>query len=188
MIFLPTDPIHRLGGVVGGGVCGQNICYHVAAFVILFNFDMQHDHVLKQLNFDLLTPYPGSGRGVGICGQIFAAFCCIFWFPLNWYSMWPYSEKGEFWPIGPIPRVGLPASKIFGTMLLHSWFSLIWYTTWPCSDKGEFWPTDPILRVRGMGLCAQNICYHVAAFVIFFHLICNMSMFLKNVLTYWPHP
>ena len=31
------------------GVCGQNSCYHVAAF------DMQHDHVLKKLNFDLLT-------------------------------------------------------------------------------------------------------------------------------------
>ena len=170
--------------------------------------------------------------------------------------MWPYSEKGKFWPIGPIPRVGLSASKIFGTMLLHSWFSLIWYTTWLSSDKGEFavvlllltfcllllplcesvivlcfvvryfmsilvlqsswwgreswllcliclpgvswwlsgsssrchgvvcslwlwyfliiliyyfWPTDPILRVRSMGVCAQNICYHVAAFVIFFN-------------------
>ena len=31
-----------------------------------------------------------------------------------------------------------------------------------------------------MGVCAQNICYHVAAFVIFFNLICNMSMFLKK--------
>ena len=62
--LLPTDPIHRVGGVGGGrGVCGQNICYHVAAFVILFNFDMQHDHVLKKLTFDLLTPSPGSGRG-----------------------------------------------------------------------------------------------------------------------------
>ena len=26
-------------------------------------FDMQHDHVLKKLNFDLLTPTPGSGGG-----------------------------------------------------------------------------------------------------------------------------
>ena len=31
----------------GGGVCGQNICYHVVAF------DMQHEIVLKKLNFDL---------------------------------------------------------------------------------------------------------------------------------------
>ena len=26
-------------------------------------FDMQHDHVLKRLNFDLLTKSPGSGEG-----------------------------------------------------------------------------------------------------------------------------
>ena len=26
---------------------------------------MQHDHVLKKLNFDLLTPYQGSGGGGG---------------------------------------------------------------------------------------------------------------------------
>ena len=39
---------HCMGGGGGGGgggqrVCGQNICYQVAAFV---NFDMQHDRVL----------------------------------------------------------------------------------------------------------------------------------------------
>ena len=37
------------------GVCGQNICYHVVAFVIAFYVDIQHDHVLKKLNFDLMT-------------------------------------------------------------------------------------------------------------------------------------
>ena len=58
----------------GGGGCGQIICYHVAAFVILFNFDMQHDHVLKKLNFDLLTPYPGSGRGGR---HLLANICCL---------------------------------------------------------------------------------------------------------------
>ena len=55
---------------------------------------MQHDHVLKQLNFDLLTPTPGSGGGVGVGG-----------------------------------------------------------------------------------VCGQNICYHAAAFEIFFNLICNMTVF-----------
>ena len=34
----------------GGGVCGQNICYHVAALRYSRNFDMQHDIVLKTLN------------------------------------------------------------------------------------------------------------------------------------------
>ena len=40
---------------------------------------MQHDHVLKKLNFDLLTPYPGCeggsagrGAGEGILGKVFA--------------------------------------------------------------------------------------------------------------------
>ena len=46
----------------GGGLLAKYLL-HVAAFVILFNFDMQHDHVLKKFNFDLLTPSPVSGRG-----------------------------------------------------------------------------------------------------------------------------
>ena len=29
----------------------------------------------------------------------------------------------------------------------------------------------------GGGVCEQNICYHVAAFMIPFNLICNMTMF-----------
>ena len=41
--------------------------------------DMQHDHVLKKLNFVLLTPTPGSG---GVCGQYIcyhvAAFVILF--------------------------------------------------------------------------------------------------------------
>ena len=40
-------------------------------------------------------------------------------------------------------------------------------------------PTDPILSVGGGGgggLCEQNIYYQVAAFVIIFNLICNMTM------------
>ena len=31
---------------------------------------MQHDHVLKQLNFDLLTQPPGSGSGGGGRGDL----------------------------------------------------------------------------------------------------------------------
>ena len=44
--------------VSGWGVCGQNICYHVAAFRDYNIFNIQHDHVLKKLNFDFLTPIP----------------------------------------------------------------------------------------------------------------------------------
>ena len=62
-----------------GGVCGQNSCHHVAAFCGSIYFNMQHDHVLKKLNFDPLTPIPrvlGGGRGVSgqnICYHV-AAF------------------------------------------------------------------------------------------------------------------
>ena len=52
--------------VSGGGVCWQNICYHVAAFVIPFNLICNMTIFWKKLNSDLLTPSPGSGR---ICGQ-----------------------------------------------------------------------------------------------------------------------
>ena len=55
------------GGGYGRGICGQNICYHVAALVILFNLICNMTHVLKKLNFDLLTPTPGSGC-VCVCG------------------------------------------------------------------------------------------------------------------------
>ena len=38
---------------------------------------MQHEHVLEKLNFDLVTPSPGSGGGGGVgglrpAGKIFA--------------------------------------------------------------------------------------------------------------------
>ena len=36
----------------------------VAAFVVPFSMDMQHDHVLKKLTFDLLT-HPPRVRGMG---------------------------------------------------------------------------------------------------------------------------
>ena len=82
------------------------------------------------------------------------------------------------------------AGKIYATTFPHSWFYLIWYAIWPCSGKVEFWPLDS--RVRGWGwagLCGQNICYHVAAFVFPFNVICNMIMFQESwILTFWPHP
>ena len=46
----------RSGRWGGGGVCGKNICYHVAVFCDSNKFDMQHDHLLKKLNFDLFDP------------------------------------------------------------------------------------------------------------------------------------
>ena len=51
----------------GWGGCGQNICYHVAVLAIPSNLICKMTmHVLKMLNFDLLTPSGGGG------GKIFA--------------------------------------------------------------------------------------------------------------------
>ena len=47
----------------GAGVSRQNICYHVATFLDSLQFDMQHGHLLKKLNFDLLTPSLRVVRG-----------------------------------------------------------------------------------------------------------------------------
>ena len=53
--------------------------------------------------------------------------------------------------------------------------------------KVEFWHLDPQCWLGGV--CWQNISYHVAAFVIPFHLICNMTMFWRSwILSFWPHP
>ena len=73
-------------------VVGRNICFHVAAFRDSLLFDIQHEYVLKKLNFYLLTQSLRS-------------------------------------------------------------------------------------RGAGKGVCSQNICYHAAALVIPFNLICNMTMF-----------
>ena len=54
------------------GVCGLNICFQVGCCICdSIYFDMQHDRVLKKLNFDLLTPSPGS---LWVCGQNLMAF------------------------------------------------------------------------------------------------------------------
>ena len=44
---------------------------------------MQHDHVLEKLNFDFLTPTPGGGGRVGVCGQISATMLLHFMIPFN---------------------------------------------------------------------------------------------------------
>ena len=49
-----------------GGVCGQNIDYHVAAYVILFHnlickMTLGGGSGVRSFDFVLLTPSPGSG-------------------------------------------------------------------------------------------------------------------------------
>ena len=49
-------------------------------------FVMQHDHVLKKLNLNLLTPLPRSGVGGGVgrvCGQNICDHVAAFMIPLS---------------------------------------------------------------------------------------------------------
>ena len=66
------------------------------------------------------------------------------------------------------------AGKLLATMLLHLLFHLICYTTWQFFEEVEFLTIVPTKgRRRGFG---ENICYHVAAFLILFNLIDNVTM------------
>ena len=103
-------------------------------------------------------------------------------FPLIWYATWLLSVKDIVWPFDPIPWVkGVSVAKTFATMLLPASSALIWYATWLLSEKIyslTFWP-HPL----GQGcFCGQNICYHVAASVVSFNLICNMTIFWKSLI------
>ena len=103
---------------------------------------MQYDHVLKKLNFNLLTPRALGGS----------------------------------------------AGEIVATLWLHLWFHLSWCATWPCFEKVNFDILAPPPGSGGgrRGLCGQNICYQVSAFVILFNLVCNLTMFWKSwILTFW---
>ena len=155
---------------------------------------MQHDHVLKIFNFDILILPPKSIQGVGhrsliqnyvwyvsyilyLCLQLLPC-CCIrdsfdvqhdhALIKLNFDLL-----RGEW----------RAAGKKFATILLHSRFPLIWYVTWSCSKIVEFQPLDPQGQGEGRG-CGQNVCYHIAAFPIPFNLIWNMTMFCKSYI--WP--
>ena len=59
---------------MGLGVYRQIICDHVFAFVIPFEFEMQHETVLKKLNFDLLDIIV-KGWGWGL-QENYLVLCC----------------------------------------------------------------------------------------------------------------
>ena len=55
-------------------ICGQNICYRVIVFMILFDLIMQHDYILKTLDFYHLQ---GSQGGRGVMQAKYLAPCCF---------------------------------------------------------------------------------------------------------------
>ena len=82
---------------------------------------------------------------------------------------------------------GFSAGKIFATSLLHFMISFKLMQHAHVPKKLNFDLLTP--STWSWGCCGQNICYHIAAIVILFKLICKMTMFRKSwILTYWPHP
>ena len=68
-------------------------------------FDMQHDHVQKNLNLALWTLPSGSGCWGMSVGKIFATVLLHSWFHLIWYATWACSVKNNFWVFDPTQRV-----------------------------------------------------------------------------------
>ena len=180
--FWPTDPILRVGG---GGLGGQNICYHVAALVILFNLICNMTLFWKSWILSYL-PHP-QGRGWS-AGKIFVtmllhAFVILFNLIYNMTVFWK-SWMLTYWPHQH--GLGVAAGKIFATILLQSWFSLIWNAKWPCSEKVEFWPTDPIPRIRGGGGLFSGKIFATMLLHSEFSLIWHATWPYSE--KYWLHP
>ena len=129
-----------------------------------------------------------------LCSISFYAICnmAMFWKTPFWYATWPCFEKVEYWhltkPPGPewgwgclrakylLPcccsRDSLKFDMQHGHVLKKLNFDLL--IPYPRFVEGV------CVCVGGGGVCRQNICDHVAAFVIPFNLICNMNVFCKS--------
>ena len=77
-----------------GGVCGQNICFHVAIFLYSIWFYMQHDRNREKLNCDFMTL-----RSVGGMRAKKMQPCYYFsWFHIIYYSPTGYIRSNSiFW-------------------------------------------------------------------------------------------
>ena len=127
---------------------------------------------------EMLWPFDPTIGAEGTCKDRLCV-CMVPYapFPLIWYATRLLSEKNVL-TFDPTTGVeGVCKDKICGCMLLHSSFPLIWYAAWLCSEKVNF---DP--WAGGGGVYGQNICYHVAACVIPFSLICNMTILWESLI------
>ena len=90
---------HPLGR---GYVCRQNICYHVAASVVSFNWICNMTTFRKKYIVWPFDPTPWV-EGVSV-GKIFATMLLQKSSALIWYATWPYSEKSLILTSAPPPK------------------------------------------------------------------------------------
>ena len=130
----------RRGG--GGGrdeVCVQKICYHVAAYVILFIWYATWQ-CSERVEFWPSAPPPlqESGGGGGLRAEYLLPCCCIRDSILFYMQHDHVLQKLNFKLLTPSPGcvcvcvgvVGGSAGQIFATILLHASFPLIAWFLW----------------------------------------------------------
>ena len=130
-------------------------------------FDLQHGHVLKKFNFDLLTPSKGKR---GIRWQIFATMLLHLVIPFSLICNMTMLWKSYFDLFTQSPGSGgggFCGQNICDPVAasLNTWISII---IWKMTMFWKSWilTFDPNSRVVGGGGWWQNICYHIAASVI----------------------
>ena len=154
---------------------------------------MQYDHVLKKLNFNLLTLWVEGGGSVGI---IFATMLHVAApvIPFNLICNMTMLWKSLILPLTPPPKstqgsdTGLRSKVRFDMFLIYCTSVCICYHVAAFAIPFDMQHDNVLkkfilnlLTPRALGgVCGGNICYHVAAFVIPFKLICNMTRFWKS--------
>ena len=179
---------------MGGGVCAQNICYHVAAFRDSFNL-ICNITIFWTSWVSTYWHYPQGrrgGGGRGSAGKIFATILLHFVIPFNLKCNMTISWKSWifiFWPhpLGPLGRGGQRAKYLLTCCCIRDalYFDMQHDHV---SNILNFDLLTPSASVLG-GVCQLNICYHVAAFrdSILFDMQHDHVLNKLN-LAYWPHP
>ena len=96
----------------GSGVCGQNICYHFAAFLIFFIIWYATWPCSEKVEFWPVDPIPRVGSALGSASKIFANVLLHSWFPLIWYASWRCYDKAEFWSFDPSPKLSQGITQV----------------------------------------------------------------------------
>ena len=102
--------------------------------------------------------------------------------------MTTFRKEKKFDPLTPSQGSRVCLDSMFAFMVICAQFPLIWYATWLLSEKKY----DLTFSSHPRGLrcvCAENIYYHVAACIVSFNFICNMTIFWKTwILASAPPP
>ena len=144
---------------------------HVAVFMILFNLICNTTMFWKKVEFLPSDPIPRVGEEglrANICYHV-DAFLILFSLICNMAIFW------TSWILTYLPHTqglgmgGVRAKYLKPCCCIHDSLKLICNMT-------MFWKSWILTSGSDREVCKQNICYHLAAFLILFNLICNMTI------------